>query len=91
MDAMGKADYLAKYYSADVHGSGTEKRKKKKKKKNSNRQQPSNLQIRVVDEDVGWPAQHETRSPVIPGSTRDGEESDDGAIRMRALHHSLLI
>lgn len=72
---MGKADYLAKYYSAEIHGShGAEKRKRKGKRRRL-QSQPSHL--KVVDEDVGWPS-HTTQSPV-PFDGRDkGDDSDDG-------------
>lgn len=73
---MGKAEYLAKYYSADIPGAqGTGKRKKKIKRR---RIQSQSSQIKVVDEDVGWPSQG--KSPVLPASTDKGDDSDDGTL-----------
>jgi len=75
-----KADYLAKYYSADgtdQHGTGI---KKKKRRRRHNETQPSD--IRVVDEDVGWPAQ--TSSPPS-GEVGEGDNSDDGTLKIYSI------
>eukprot|EP00892_Ulva_mutabilis_P003192 jgi/Ulvmu1/12874/UM098_0062.1 len=85
---MAKADYLAKYYSAEGASRHDVKptKMKKKKKRRRNETQPSH--VRVVDEDVGWPVH--TGSPTL-GKPVDGDESDDGPVVENAaeVHHQL--
>lgn len=77
---MGKADYLAKYYSAEIPGEhGPEKRKKKRRRRHI-AAQPS--RIKVVDEDAGWPVQ--TKLASVPEAVNDGDESEDGAVTVKS-------